>query len=150
VSETARPPEIVIDLIETFVWEEAGGLVKYTHQVEPRERILYMASKRSNGSEPVVSAGAASAPGKSKVTRKRKSAVAAETHEDFMPVSRATEPPAAFPTDSTVATPTFEEIAQLAYSYWEARGYQGGSPQDDWLRAESELRSPRTVSTARA
>jgi len=33
-----------------------------------------------------------------------------------------------------------EEIAQLAYSYWESRGYQGGSPEEDWLRAESELR----------
>ena len=33
-----------------------------------------------------------------------------------------------------------EEIATLAFSYWEARGYQGGSPEDDWLRAESELR----------
>jgi hypothetical protein len=35
--------------------------------------------------------------------------------------------------------PTFDEIAQLAYSYWEARGYQGGSSEDDWLRAEQEL-----------
>lgn len=30
-------------------------------------------------------------------------------------------------------------IAQLAYSYWEARGRQGGSPEQDWLRAEQEL-----------
>ena len=32
-----------------------------------------------------------------------------------------------------------EEIAELAYSFWEARGFQGGSPEDDWLRAEREL-----------
>jgi Protein of unknown function (DUF2934). len=32
-----------------------------------------------------------------------------------------------------------EDIARLAYSYWEARGYQGGSEQEDWLRAEREL-----------
>jgi hypothetical protein len=32
-----------------------------------------------------------------------------------------------------------EKIAALAYSYWEARGYQGGSPEEDWLRAEREL-----------
>ena len=31
------------------------------------------------------------------------------------------------------------EISRLAYSYWEARGYQGGSPEEDWLRAEREL-----------
>ena len=34
-----------------------------------------------------------------------------------------------------------EEIARLAYSYWEARGYQGGSPEEDWYRAEREIRS---------
>jgi len=32
-----------------------------------------------------------------------------------------------------------EMVAQLAYSYWEARGYDGGSPEEDWLRAEQEL-----------
>ena len=37
-------------------------------------------------------------------------------------------------------TPTYEEIAKLAYSYWEARGYQGGSAEEDWARAEQELR----------
>ncbi|MGA3026069.1 MAG: DUF2934 domain-containing protein [Bryobacteraceae bacterium] len=33
-----------------------------------------------------------------------------------------------------------EKIATLAFSYWESRGYQGGSPEDDWFRAENELR----------
>jgi len=37
------------------------------------------------------------------------------------------------------AVPTDEEIARLAYSYWEARGCQGGSPEEDWHRAEREL-----------
>ncbi|MCC7175443.1 MAG: DUF2934 domain-containing protein [Bryobacterales bacterium] len=32
-------------------------------------------------------------------------------------------------------------IARLAYSYWEARGGQGGSAEEDWLRAEQELRT---------
>jgi len=35
------------------------------------------------------------------------------------------------------ATP--ESIGQLAYSYWESRGYQGGDPVEDWVRAEQEL-----------
>jgi hypothetical protein len=38
-----------------------------------------------------------------------------------------------------VRTVSQEEIAQLAYSYWEARGYAPGSPEEDWLRAEREL-----------
>ena len=32
------------------------------------------------------------------------------------------------------------QIAARAYEYWEARGYQGGSAEDDWFRAERELR----------
>jgi hypothetical protein len=32
-----------------------------------------------------------------------------------------------------------EEIACRAYSYWEARGYQDGSADEDWFRAEREL-----------
>jgi hypothetical protein len=34
---------------------------------------------------------------------------------------------------------TQDDIAQLAFSYFERRGYQGGSPEEDWLRAEEEL-----------
>lgn len=35
--------------------------------------------------------------------------------------------------------PSREEIEQLARSYWAARGYQDGSAEQDWLRAEQEL-----------
>jgi Protein of unknown function (DUF2934) len=31
------------------------------------------------------------------------------------------------------------EITRLAYSLWEARGGTGGSPEEDWLRAEQEI-----------
>ena len=37
--------------------------------------------------------------------------------------------------------PMHEEIARLAYSYWDARGYRGGSPLEDWFRAERVLTS---------
>jgi hypothetical protein len=34
-----------------------------------------------------------------------------------------------------------EEIARMAYSYWLERQHSdGGSPDEDWLRAENELR----------
>ena len=32
-------------------------------------------------------------------------------------------------------------IARLAYFYWEERGCPNDSPDEDWLRAEDELRS---------
>ena len=38
-----------------------------------------------------------------------------------------------------------EEVCQLAYSYWQARGCPEGSPEDDWFLAEHEL-SSRAVS----
>ncbi|MGO9231281.1 MAG: DUF2934 domain-containing protein [Bryobacteraceae bacterium] len=38
------------------------------------------------------------------------------------------------------AQPSHSEIAALAFSYWEARGRQGGSAAEDWFRAERELR----------
>ena len=43
----------------------------------------------------------------------------------------------------TPANPNYlhESISKLAYSYWEARGCQGGSPEEDWLRAEAEIRN---------
>jgi len=34
-----------------------------------------------------------------------------------------------------------DAIARLAYSYWEARGFAGGSAEEDWLRAEEEIRT---------
>ena len=34
-----------------------------------------------------------------------------------------------------VRRPSHEEIARMAYSYWEARGRKGGSPEEDWHRA---------------
>ena len=35
--------------------------------------------------------------------------------------------------------PSREEIARLAYHFYEARGRRGGSAVDDWLSAEREL-----------
>jgi hypothetical protein len=41
--------------------------------------------------------------------------------------------------DVVEEAPSQEQIAELAYFYWEARGRQGGSPWEDWFRAEEEL-----------
>ena len=43
------------------------------------------------------------------------------------------------PVEPARSAPTHKEIAELAYSYWEARGRRHGSALDDWLRAEREL-----------
>jgi hypothetical protein len=36
-------------------------------------------------------------------------------------------------------TPSHEEIARLAYSYWEGRGRRHGCAEEDWYRAEREI-----------
>jgi len=41
-----------------------------------------------------------------------------------------------------------EAVARLAYSYWEARGFIGGSPEEDWLRAEREVRETLAASAS--
>jgi Protein of unknown function (DUF2934) len=40
----------------------------------------------------------------------------------------------------TAMTPSHEEIARLAQQYWAERGWQDGQAEQDWLRAERELR----------
>jgi hypothetical protein len=37
-----------------------------------------------------------------------------------------------------------EEIAKIAYSYWQARGGRNGSAEEDWYRAEREWRRRQT------
>jgi hypothetical protein len=36
--------------------------------------------------------------------------------------------------------PSHEQIAQLAQKFWAERGWQDGYAEQDWLRAEQELR----------
>lgn len=56
-------------------------------------------------------------------------------------VAPATQTPGAFAAEATPRREvTQEEIAKLAYSYWIARGHSHGGAQEDWLRAERELR----------
>jgi len=43
------------------------------------------------------------------------------------------------------APPTHQEIAHLAYSYWEARGRIHGFDEQDWLQAERELHRRRSA-----
>jgi hypothetical protein len=48
-----------------------------------------------------------------------------------------------------IAVTNTESVAVLAYELWKARGCPEGSPDEDWFRAEEELRHQR-VSSARA
>jgi hypothetical protein len=41
-----------------------------------------------------------------------------------------------------------EEIRRRAYELYESRGGNGGSPEDDWYRAERELRARKSSKSA--
>ena len=41
----------------------------------------------------------------------------------------------------TTTAPSREEIARLAEKFWAERGRPEGSPEQDWLRAEQELKT---------
>jgi len=99
-----------------------------------------MARKKISEKDLVVSSGAAAAAPRRKPvpTHVKHSYAGTETA-----VPASVETPAALQTApvTTPYEPSTEEIATLAYSYWEARGCQGGSPEEDWVRAEQELRN---------
>ena len=50
--------------------------------------------------------------------------------------SKAAAPVAIAEITETVASSAHDQIAKIAYGYWEARGFQPGSPEQDWVRAE--------------
>lgn len=92
----------------------------------------------------VDSTGAAAAPAPAKKTRTQAKAASGEVKAE---ASRKLAPRKSVPAVEQTPAPEVviidldrEEVARLAYSYWEARGYRGGSPVDDWTRAENELR----------
>jgi hypothetical protein len=85
-----------------------------------------MARKRSEPRPyPATETGAAVAPVRRTATHKKTVRPSQEPIETATPA---------------VSVPDVDEIARLAYSYWEARGGAHGSAEADWLRAEQELR----------
>jgi phage/plasmid primase-like uncharacterized protein len=94
-----------------------------------------MATKRKTENDIGLSAAASAAPARRITVSKPRTKPA--TRPDATDVSDAL-PNAA--NAALVSEPSHQAIAQLAYSFWEARGYQGGSQEDDWLRAEQQLR----------
>jgi hypothetical protein len=88
--------------------------------------------RKTNSDSPVtVSGGAAAAP-------RRQTSVKTRTNRAI--VKKAA--------DAAPSAPSREEIAALAYALWEARGCQGGSPEEDWLRAEEQLTARASTATA--
>jgi hypothetical protein len=102
-----------------------------------------MARKRTSDNEVVVSSGAAAA------TAPARTVSAAKTHSKraTKASTKTSATASGFETSEPMYEPSHEEIAEQAYLYWEARGYQGGTPEEDWLRAKQELCARQTASS---
>jgi hypothetical protein len=56
-----------------------------------------------------------------------------------MAASPVADAPIATRVSQSKPTLSPDEVAHLAYSYWEARGFTHGLADEDWIRAEAEL-----------
>jgi hypothetical protein len=102
-----------------------------------------MSKKNNNRSEPIVSSGAVPARARKHSPAKRTATPVVENSPSTDLATTAATPSAPVAelnlSNPVVTHVPAEEVARLAYSYWLARGCQGGSSEEDWLRAEREL-----------
>src|ERR1700676_188375 len=96
-----------------------------------------MATKRNNDKDLAVSSSAAGAAPARRKSAPKPRAVYSALSSDTAPEA---ELPETVSVVNAVAEPSREAIAKLAYTFWLARGYQSGSEEEDWLRAEQQLR----------
>jgi hypothetical protein len=91
-----------------------------------------MAKKQAivNESAAVTSSARAAKPKAPRVT--------AAQHSKTVPA----EPPVSQSNPETAS----DVIEQIAYSFWESRGRQGGAALEDWVRAENEYRQREAAS----
>lgn len=97
-----------------------------------------MATKKKNVVTEVATAFGAAAARVESLKPKR---VAAAKH------TKATPSQVEKPAEIAVEIPVMserEEVELVAYLYSEARGFQGGSQDEDWVRAEQEVRRRRS------
>lgn len=111
-----------------------------------------MARKQSTESRPAVSAEGAAVPAKHRTSRPRtpktvkpaseSAAVPEPVQATFVDAADGGSAAPDIAVVSAAAGPAseHEEIARLAYEFWEARGREHGSAEQDWVRAEQEYR----------
>ncbi|MBC8166327.1 MAG: DUF2934 domain-containing protein [Bryobacteraceae bacterium] len=89
--------------------------------------------------EPVVKAKPQKPASTHKLTTTKKAKQPAAVVTNLVTSAVTKVVPAVAPFKPPTHLPTHEDIAQLAWSYSEQRGHHGGSPHEDWLRAERDL-----------
>jgi hypothetical protein len=64
---------------------------------------------------------------------------AAQTAQEFIGKAESIGQQPMDPSDVAAQTHDPQKIAELAYTFWEARGRRDGSAEEDWARAEQAL-----------
>jgi hypothetical protein len=101
-------------------------------------------ASRSVPSATSTTAGSAAAAQTAMEPKGRRAKPASRPRKSSIQATQVTESPNGHGQSSYEVTR--DDIARLAYTFWEQRGGLGGSPDEDWLRAENELRD--RISTA--
>ena len=98
---------------------------------------------------------AASASVRKETSNNGRGTLAAKQSTRAIPTRRTSKPRSRVPkavhapaAETSPANPERDEISLLAYSYWEARGCQGGSPEEDWYRAEQEIQRRKNAGSS--
>lgn len=125
-----RKPKASIEALSAAVADSAAPAPK--KRATPKKATPTGSAVKSTAAPPKTSATAAQTSETSRAAKPKTSSKSSRAAE-----SNATSA-AAFDANSY-----HEDIARLAYHFWEQRGRVEGSPEEDWLRAEQEWR--RTV-----
>ena len=97
-------------------------------------------------------AGAAAVPAKKRRTSRPKSSAAIQPAPELSaPLDAVPESLSALSSAAPQGAPPDpaaerDEIERLAHAYWAARGCPSGSAEEDWFRAEQEVRARRAGS----
>jgi hypothetical protein len=139
-----------------FIETSAEGICGPRYNESSGTNFFRVMARKSNPEKEMAVSGAA--PAKSRrpatATGSRHSAPAGQTPVTSTEIAETETAVGVSAAHSAVlktgdeAGPSREQIARLAYTYWLNRGCQEGSAEEDWLRAEQELRLGHEVDRA--
>lgn len=147
-TETKTKVIVTIQGIESFDRHAGSYPLKWRKVCCKRNPLIVMARKRNPENDLVTSSAAATRPRRTTTAarpaaRPKHSPTTADTPEasELKSEVEASSAASSISGSSNELGPSHEEVRALAHSYWLARGCQGGSPEEDWRRAEEELRA---------
>ena len=97
------------------------------------------ATKTKSVAKPKIETAETKPRGKTAKTSEVAKPVAASAGPQRVP-SKAKSAQAPRPATTPAPAPSHQQIAQLAHRFWNERGRHHGSHEQDWFRAERELR----------